>query len=519
MINAILARRPETRIGVRTSAPRWLFDLTVKGKVSYSALECDTGVVQIDALNLDEADSIRRAWAFHSDLVTRAASETRVLRELGAGLIVGDIPPLAFAVGGAAGIPSVALGNFTWDWIYADYPRHRLAPSLLPTIRGAYSKTSMALRLPISGGFEVFPSVQDIPFIARHGTVPREVVCKKLRLPVDKPIVLSSFGGFGLPGFDFGPLTKLKKYSVVSAAPVQPRRTRQSPPLVQRQGSCFTVNVEAIYEAGIRYEDLVAAAAVVVTKPGYGIVSEAIANQTAILYTSRGHFPEYDLLLKEMPKYIPAAFIAQDDLFAGRWEPSLNKLLAQPKPRATVNTLGADVTAEILLKALDKPPRKSRGRPRAKKAKVAAEAQAVAEPTAPAAKPGRTAAKTESAKKTTALPSREATAKPATKKAAMKKAGGSKAAMKKAGGSKAATKKAGGSKAVTKKVGGSKAATKKAGSSKAATKKAGSSKAATKKAGGSKAATKKAAKPTAQMSHPGKKTTKRAAKRTKRAIR
>ena len=92
MINAILVRRPETRIGVRTAAPRWLFDLTVKGTVTFSTLETDTGVVQIDALTLDEADSIRRASAFHSDLVTRAASETRILRELGAGLIVGDIP-------------------------------------------------------------------------------------------------------------------------------------------------------------------------------------------------------------------------------------------------------------------------------------------------------------------------------------------------------------------------------------------------------------------------------------------
>jgi hypothetical protein len=62
-----------------------LFDLTVKGKVTYSTLECDTGVVQVDALTLDEADSIRRAQSFHSDMVTRAASETRALRELGRG--------------------------------------------------------------------------------------------------------------------------------------------------------------------------------------------------------------------------------------------------------------------------------------------------------------------------------------------------------------------------------------------------------------------------------------------------
>ena len=174
VINAILARRPETRIGVRTSAPRWLFDLTVKGKVTFSTLECDTGVVQVDALTLDEADSIRRASAFHSDLVTRAASETRLLREIGAGLIVGDVPPLAFAVGASAGIASIALSNFTWDWIYADYPRVRLAPSLLPTIRGAYGKASMALRLPMWGGFESFTNVRDIPFIASHAGKTRE---------------------------------------------------------------------------------------------------------------------------------------------------------------------------------------------------------------------------------------------------------------------------------------------------------------------------------------------------------
>ena len=413
VINAILAKRPETRIGVRTSAPRWLFDLSVKGKVSFSALETDTGVVQIDALNLDEADSIRRAWAFHGDLVTRAASETRALRELGAGLIVGDIPPLAFAAGAAAGIPSVALGNFTWDWIYGDYPRVRLAPSLLPTIRAAYAKASFALRLPMSSGFdEAFSSVRDIPFIARHATVPREVVCRKLRLPADKPIVLGSFGGYGLPGFDVTPLTKLRKYSVVMAAPVQATRGRQNPPLVQKQGSCFTVNVEALYDAGIRYEDLVGAAAVVVTKPGYGIVSECIANNAAVLYTSRGHFPEYEVLVEEMQQYTAAAFIGQDDLFAGKWEPHLNKLLAAAKPAQTADTSGADAAAEILLKTLDKPPKKPRGRPRAKKA-AGAEAATAAPASAPVVAPPVAAVK--------AVP-KAAAPKPAVPKAAARKA-------------------------------------------------------------------------------------------------
>ncbi len=368
VINAVFARRPETRIGVRTSAPRWLFDLTVKGKIAFSTLECDTGVVQIDALTLDEADSIRRAAAFHSDLVTRAASETRILRELGAGLIVGDIPPLAFAVSAAAGIPSIGIGNFTWDWIYADYPRVRLAPSLLPAIRGAYTKASMALRLPMSAGFESFSNVKDIPFVARHATRTREEVCKLLKLPADKPIVLMSFGGYGLPGLDTDVLAKFKKYTVVTTANLPVGRTRKETPLAERKGSFISINEEAMYDAGVRYEDLVGAAAAVVTKPGYGIIAESIANDAAVLYTSRGHFPEYDVLVEDMPKYLRTAFIGQEELFAGKWESPLDKLLAQSRPKnyKKPETNGADVAAEILLKALDKPPKKPRGRPKAK---------------------------------------------------------------------------------------------------------------------------------------------------------
>jgi L-arabinokinase len=366
VINAVLAKRPEVRIGVRTSAPRWLFDLSVKGKVAFSTLECDTGVVQVDGLTLDEADSIRRAAAFHSDLVTRAASETRVLRELGAGLIVGDIPPLAFAVGASAGIPTCALGNFTWDWIYADYPRVRLAPSLLPAIRGAYAKASMALRLPMSGGFETISNVKDIPFIARHAGKTREEVCKKLRLPTEKPIVLASFGGVGLPGLDLDVLAKFKKYTVVTTVNTPLSRSRKDTAASERKGRCVIVNEEAMYDAGVRYEDLVGASEAVVTKPGYGIIAECLANDAAILYTSRGHFPEYDLLLEEMPKYVRSAFIGHDDLFNGKWESALDKLLAQPKIKKKPETNGADVAADILLKALDKPPKKARGRPKLK---------------------------------------------------------------------------------------------------------------------------------------------------------
>ena len=103
-----------------------------------------------------------------------------------------------------------------------------------------------------------------------------------------------------------------------------------------------------MYDRGYRYEDLVKAVDVVVTKPGYGIISECVANDTALLYTSRGDFREYGVLVNEMPKYLRCAFIDHDDLFSGNWAPHLDQLLARGAPPDKTATNGAAVAAEII---------------------------------------------------------------------------------------------------------------------------------------------------------------------------
>jgi len=88
---------------------------------------------------------------------------------------------------------------------------------------------------------------------------------------------------------------------------------------------------------------------VVVSKPGYGIIAECAGNDTALLYTSRGQFAEYDVLVAGMPRYLRSRFIDHDRLFAGDWEPSLDALIAQPPPPERARVDGAEVAAEILL--------------------------------------------------------------------------------------------------------------------------------------------------------------------------
>jgi hypothetical protein len=112
------------------------------------------------------------------------------------------------------------------------------------------------------------------------------------------------------------------------------------------------VDERRIYERGMRYEDLVAAVDVVATKPGYGIISECIANDTAILYTSRGHFPEYDVMVREMPHYLRCKYIEQQSLFAGRWRRSLDDLRASSAPPECPATNGADIAADRIARLI-----------------------------------------------------------------------------------------------------------------------------------------------------------------------
>lgn len=335
---------------VCTSAARWLFDLTLRCKVDFREIECDTGLAQLDSLRLDEAESVRRAAAFHDELESKVEHEAIALEQYGTRLVVGDIPPLAFAAAARARVPSVALANFTWDWIYEGYPEWLTeAPGLVPTIRAAYANADAAWRLPLSGGFSSFTSVIDFPFIARRSRHAREALRAALDLPQDLRLVLVSFGGYGLARLDFAALSALHDYGFLVTNEVGRLNGEQLP-------GVFPLNKRQLYASGYRYEDLVAAVDVVATKPGYGIVAECIANDAAILYTSRGRFAEYDVFVAEMPRFVRCRFIDHDSLRAGTWRTHLDSLLAQPPPPESPRTDGADLAADGILEYLDRAP-------------------------------------------------------------------------------------------------------------------------------------------------------------------
>jgi L-arabinokinase len=348
VINAVGARAPRATIIVRTSAARWLFDATLRVPARVEHAETDTGVLQLDSLRPDIAATTTAASDFYRTFDARVAAEVEALKRCGATAVVADLPPLAFPAARRAGIPGIAHGNFTWDWIYEGYPELMAgAPHVVPTIRQAHADVSLTLRLPMWGGFEGWTApVADIPLVARRSSLDPAAVRARLGIAPDHRFVLASFGGLGIKDLDLAPLAALHGYTIATTG--HGLATRGAIP----DGILLIDDVE-LYKGGIRYEDLVKAADVVVTKPGYGIIAECAANDTALLYTSRGHFVEYDVLVAAMPRFLRARFIAQDALYAGAWGPHLDALLAQPAPPERAAVDGADVAAEYILGAIE----------------------------------------------------------------------------------------------------------------------------------------------------------------------
>jgi L-arabinokinase len=343
VLRKVRERAPDLPITVVTSAPSFLFEGVVAPPLTIRPIECDIGLVQRDALVIDEAGTAARWREFARGWDELVDFEARWLKASRARLVLADIPPLAFAAATAAGVPAVGLGNFSWDWIYAHVARRE--PDLeeaARVAREAYGKAEVLLRLPFAGDLDAFRSIQDIPLVARRPGRPRDEARAALGWGSEATVLLS-FGGPGLRGIDLGSYGQLSGYRFVLTG--ASGEGDPPPNLVRLAGG----DLEA---AGLEYTDLVGAADVVVTKPGYGIVTDCIGAGTPMVYTDRGDFPEYPILSREMKQYIPAVHVSNDEVRQGRLGSALGAVRAMPLPdRPRID--GAEVAAEALLTRLE----------------------------------------------------------------------------------------------------------------------------------------------------------------------
>jgi L-arabinokinase len=294
----------------------------------------DVGLFQHDSVRFDLEKSLELLTKLTSESDGIIEREVEFLEREGVQVAVSDVAWLPFEAAHRCGIPSIGIGNFTWDWIYAGYAAQdpRWIP-IISRIRRGYEQCSLFLRLPMHGDCSVCPRIEDVPLVARKAEKSGAAVRSILGLgPTDKLILL----GFVSLDLSEAARSNLKKNSDGIVLAYKGPMELDVPGALRLDG------------APVSFADVVGAADSVLTKPGYGIVSDCLAQGTPIIYTERGLFSEYPVLVDTIRRELTSVFIDSGNFMAGNWGPFIRQILGMERKLPDIRVDGATVCARTI---------------------------------------------------------------------------------------------------------------------------------------------------------------------------
>ncbi len=354
VLKKLLAR--DCEIIVVSAVPEWFFaeKFAEYGlHWRYLNLRVDVGLAQISGVESDYAASV---VALHEHWDKMDATLHSLIPELSRfkpDAVYFDIAAMGVLVAEKLGVPAIGMGNFSWDWIYDDlingdcnYAKNVVSQSerlefarFRELHREIYSKSHALMTLPYSGNFSSFTCTHyQLPWVGNYATYDRATVLERLGLNPDKKFALYSFGGHDIPAMNVLDWFLPDDWNVLVVGH----------DFKSTDNGVLSFTNAVIREVGVGYTDIVAAVDVVVTKPGYGIVTDCIFNKTPILHVERGQFAEYPLLLHAMDENLPHRKITLLQAASGNIFPDAEELLAlKVDPVFPLN--GAEVAAAKII--------------------------------------------------------------------------------------------------------------------------------------------------------------------------
>jgi hypothetical protein len=333
VMEAVHELAPASFFEVYTRVPEAFFAESLSGSFAWHECLTDIGIAQNGPLEPDLAETVRRLDGFlplHPGRVNRLARE---IGDRGCRLALCDIAPLGIAVAREAGIPSVLLENFTWDWIYADHPvvdgLNRHAALMGELFQQADH------RIQAEPVCERAPGAPAVPPVSRKPRTTRAEVREALGLPPDRPLVLVTMGG--VPGsWDFfDRLRNTKDVRFLFPGGAQESRTEGNLTLLSPH-------------SGFYHPDLIHAADAVVGKAGYSTLAEVHAAGVPFGYVLPGGFRESPVLAEFARRRLPGHPVPEPRFQDGSWVDDLPALLSLPQPTPRPH-LGAEAAARLLL--------------------------------------------------------------------------------------------------------------------------------------------------------------------------
>jgi hypothetical protein len=334
VLNELGRLLPNLKTILRTAVPAAFFRDRLTIPWSLQSVEQDVGCIQNGPLEIDIPATWKAHVQFHAGWDQRMAKEVAAMRTAAPQVILADTPYLATAASKEAGVPTVALANFTWSETLKPFadpktPQHQ---AILETMRRSYGHASLALRIAPGLPMPAFSNVVDIGPIAETADSHREHIRKHLGVNESEQLVLLAFGGIALESLPWEQMQQMQGYHfIVSTPPVRP-----SP----------HIHVDSTIPHS--FSTLIASVDLVMTKPGYGTIIEAVTLGVPVVYVRRYNFADEPPLVEFLHQYGRGQELSRVDFLAGRWQPAFEAIhCTQPSAVPPPSTSAAD--AALLL--------------------------------------------------------------------------------------------------------------------------------------------------------------------------
>jgi len=298
----------DARVCVRAGTAASFMEQSLPGVRVFSGRN-DIGVRMAEkttSVDPEATEEMLTAWTGSWDSYVRA--ETAFCREQEIDLIVSDIAPQPFLVAKNLDVPGVALSNFSWHQIY-----HSLFGKTEATeeIREAYGCAEGALVLPLHEDMDVFREQWETGLLSREITRSRAEMRKRFGLS-ESDILVYLGSGWSMDVSLTACMKRLRKMGIKCL-------------VSSNQSSEDAISIPA---TDTETQDYIAMCDLVVTKPGYSTVSEAIQAGVPMLLYRREGFAEDDAIIDPVEKNGIGKAISYDDLCDGAWTDEIPALLS-----------------------------------------------------------------------------------------------------------------------------------------------------------------------------------------------
>ncbi len=330
----------DVQVIFRTLIPQKFFEEEIKRPFGYSPGQFDCGCVQSDSVTVNKEETLEAYMKLADTNGARLKEEVKWVLRQGTDGIVSDIPPFAFEVARKAGLPSIAVTNFTWYEIYEpyikDYPAFR---PYLQKIKQQLEMADFLLELMPSTGMPYFRNRLKIPLVGGVGHNVRDRLQAYLGLKKEKHLALMYLGEFGMESCAWEDLEKFKDWDFIGIYPIP--------------GEPATYHL--VSKDDFRYLDLIASVDVMISKIGYGIFAQSLMHGTPLIYLPRGDFAEFPVLEKAMVEWGHGYFLSREDYCALNWEGALNEVVTRDRPKPEISD-GAKICAQEIEKFISLSP-------------------------------------------------------------------------------------------------------------------------------------------------------------------